>query len=439
MIIAGGKLITNDKNNNFYDNGAIVIEDNIIKEVSSYDDIIKKYPNEEIVDVKGKLIMPGLICAHSHIYSTYARGMSVTNPTDNFLHLLENQWWALDKVLTLEDVKLNALVTYMESISNGVTTLLDHHSGPNAIEGSLFTLADAAKDVGIRTSLCYEVSDRDGKDKRDQGIAENINWIKESQKRDDMLSGLFGIHASFTMSDESLDKCRDAMQGVYDGYHIHVAEGIDDQWISLKNSGKRCVERLEDFDIFSPRTLSVHNVHINNREMDILKHHDAMAVFNPESNMNNAVGCPPILEMLNHGLIVGLGTDAFTNDMFESMKVSNILLSHQMADPTKGFSETLHMQFKNNPLIMERYLERPVGRIEEGAYADIIVLDYDPVTPLNANNWGGHVLFGLIGRCVTDTIINGKFVMKDKEILGVDRASIHAKSRQRAKEIWPKL
>lgn len=439
MILAGGKLITNDKDNNFYDNGAVVIEDNIIKDAASYDEIIKKYPDEEVVDVKGKLIMPGLICAHSHIYSTYARGMSVSKPTDNFIHVLENQWWALDKSLTLEDVKLNGLVTYMESVTNGVTTLIDHHAGPNAIEGSLFTLADAAKDVGIRTSLCYEVSDRDGLEKRDLGIAENINWIKESQNRDDMASGLFGIHASFTVSDETLEKSRQAMEGLYDGYHVHIAEGLDDQWITLEKYGKRVVERLEGFDIFSNNTLAVHNVHINPLEISILKHHDTMAIFNPESNMNNAVGAPPVLDFLDKGLLVGLGTDAYTNDMFESMKVANILMSHESADPTKGFSETLGLQFKNNPLIMERYLKRPVGRIESGAYADIILLDYDPVTPLNANNWGGHVLFGLSGKCVSDTIINGKFVMKDREILGVDRALIHAKSRERAKEIWKNL
>lgn len=439
MIIKGGVVITNDQANNFYEDGAVVIKDNVIVDIGETSEILSIYEDDEIIDASGKVVMPGLICAHSHIYSTYARGMSVSKPTDNFMHVLENQWWALDKTLTLEDVKLNGLVTYMESVANGVTTLIDHHAGPNSIEGSLFTLADAAEEVGIRTSLCYEVSDRDGLEKRDLGIAENINWIKESQKRDDMFSGLFGIHASFTVSDETLEKSREAMDGLYDGYHIHVAEGLDDQWITLKNNGKRCVERLEGFDIFSPRTLSVHNVHINSREMDILKHHDAVAIFNPESNMNNAVGCPPVLEMINRGITVGLGSDAFTNDMFESMKVSNILLAHNSCDPTKGFSETLHMQFKNNPLIMERYLEKPVGRLEKDAYADIIMLDYDPVTPLNANNWGGHVLFGLTGRLVSDSIINGKFVMRNREMTNVDRPMIHAKSRERAKEIWPKL
>lgn len=254
-----------------------------------------------------------------------------------------------------------------------------------------------------------------------------------------MLSGLFGIHASFTVSDETLDKAREAMEGVYDGYHVHVAEGIEDQWETIRKHGKRVVERLEDFDIFSDHTLSVHNVHVNEREMDILKHHNAMAVFNPESNMNNAVGCPPILRMLEKGILVGLGTDAYTNDMFESMKVSNILLAHNACDPTKGFAETLQLQFQNNPIIMDRYLERKVGRIEEGAYADIITIDYDPHTPLNANNWGGHALFGLTGRLVNDSIINGEFVMKDKIIVKVDQAKIHAESRQRAKEIWPNI
>ena len=439
MIITAKAIICNDSSNSFYEDGAIYIKDNIIEDVGNREEIISKYPNEEVVDKSDKLVMPGFICAHSHIYSTYARGMAVSKPTDNFFNVLKNQWWALDKQLTLKDVKLNGLATYMESISNGVTTIIDHHAGPNSIEGSLFTLAEAAKEVGMRASLCYEVSDRDGIEKSDQGIKENIEWIKQAKKEDDMLHGLFGLHASFTLSDRTLEKAQNEMAGLYDGYHVHIAEGIEDQWETLKMSGKRVVERLDGYDIFSEHTLSVHNVHVNEREMDIIKHHNAMAVFNPESNMNNAVGCPPILRMLEKGILVGMGTDAYTNDMFESMKVSNILLSHNACDPTKGFGETIEMQFKNNPKIMDRYLEKPVGRIQKGAYADIITFDYDPYTPLRANNWAGHVLFGLTGRLVNDTIINGKFVMKDREIVTVDRAKIHADSRQRAAQIWPNL
>ncbi|MDY3005703.1 putative aminohydrolase SsnA [Anaerococcus porci] len=440
MIIKNCLIITNDENNSFYENGAVYIKDKLIEDVGNSSDIVNKYEDEEVIDFEGKLLMPGMICAHSHIYSAYARGMGVSKPTDNFFNVLENQWWALDRQLTTEDVRLNALTTYMESIANGVTTVIDHHSGPNSVENSLFTLGEAAKEVGIRTNLCYELSDRDGKEIRDKEIKENIDWIKHCQKEDDdMLRGLFGLHASFTLSDESLEKAVKAMDGVYDGYHVHIAEGIEDQWDCQRKYGKRIVERLEDFGIITENTLAIHCVHINGREMDILKEHNTPVIFNPESNMNNAVGVPPVNRFIEKGLKVGLGTDAYTNDMFESMKVANIIQAHNTQDPTKGFAETLDMQFKNNPEIVSHFLNHEVGRIKKGAYADLISFKYDPYTPLNENNWGGHSLFGLTGRLVNDTIINGEFVMRDKIITKVDQAKIHADSRQRAEKIWSKL
>lgn len=438
MIIGNGIVITNDSNNTFIENGAVLVRGNIIENVGGFEELKKAYPEEEVIDVDGKVIMPGMICAHSHIYSAYARGMSVAKPQRNFFEILENLWWNLDRKLTLEDVKLNALTTYIESIQNGVTTLIDHHSGPNSVKGSLFAIAEAAKKLGIRTSLCYEVSDRDGKEITLREIEENINFIKEIQKDDngDMIKGLFGLHASFTLSNETLYKVREAMEGVYDGYHIHVAEGIQDQYDSLEKYGKRVVERLHDFGILGKHTIAVHGVHINQREIEILKETDTSIVHNPESNMNNAVGAPPVVSMIKQGLRVGLGTDAYTNDMFESMKVANILQSHQLCDPTVGFNETKIMQFDNNPKILRKYFKRDLGVIAKGAYADIITVDYIPLTPMNKDNWFGHALFGMTGRLVNDTIINGKFVMKDREILPVDVKEVLAKSRERANKIW---
>ncbi|WP_243342526.1 putative aminohydrolase SsnA [Anaerococcus sp. AGMB09787] len=438
MILTNCVIITNDDKNNFYEDGAIYIDGNVIADIGDRSDILEKYPKEEKVDLKGKLVMPGMICAHSHIYSAYARGMSVSKPTDNFFNVLENQWWTLDRNLSLEDVKLNALTTYMESIQNGVTTLVDHHSGPNSVEGSLFAIGEAAKELGIRTSLCYELSDRDGKEIRDKEIKENIDWIKACQKDDngDMLKGLFGLHASFTLSDETLDKAREAMEEVYDGYHVHIAEGIEDEWETIRKHGKRVVERLDDFGMITENTLAIHGVHMSEREMDILKKHNTPLIFNPESNMNNAVGCPPIIRAMEKGIKVGMGTDAYTNDMFDSLKVANVLLSHNACDPTKGFGEALEIQFTNTPQIVSKYFDKKIGVLEKGAYADLITFNYDPYTPLNKDNWGGHALFGLTGRLVNDTIINGEFVMKDKIILKVDQHEIHAKSIERAKEIW---
>lgn len=438
MIIGNGKIITNDSVNPYFENGAILIEDNVIKDVGNSGDIKIKYPQEEFIDVKDRVIMPGMICAHSHIYSAYARGMSVSKPTSDFYTILENLWWSLDRKLTLEDVKLNALTTYIESIQNGVTTLIDHHSGPNSVTGSLFVIAEAAKELGIRTSLCYEVSDRDGKQITLQEIEENVNFIKHcKQNDDDMIKALFGLHASFTLSNETMYKVKEAMEGLYDGYHVHVAEGIEDQYDSLKKYSRRVVERLHDFGILGEHTIAVHGVHCNQREIEILKETDTSVVHNPESNMNNAVGCPPVVSMLKQGLRVGLGTDAYTNDMFESMKVANILQSHHLCDPTVGFMETKQMQFDNNPRILGKYFGKDLGKLVKGAYADMITLDYDPLTPMNENNWFGHALFGMTGRLVNDTVINGKFVMKNHEIQTVDTKKIMAYSRERVKQIWP--
>ncbi len=439
MILKGGIIITNDEANNFYHDKAIYIKDDTIEKIDGFEKLKDENPNEEVVDLGDKLIMPGLICAHSHSYSAYARGMSVSKATDNFYNLLENQWWALDKNLTHEDVRLNALTTFMESIQNGVTSIIDHHAGPNSVEGSLDEIARASRDLGIRASLCYEVSDRDGKEIRDKGIAENVNFIKKTSKEDDMVKALFGLHAAFTLSDESLDLIKEASKDLDCGYHVHIAEGIEDEWDSLSKHGQRVCQRLEKYDIFNDKTLAIHNVHISDLEMDIIKHHGSMAVFNPESNMNNAVGFSPVTKLLDKGIIVGLGTDAYTNDMFESMKVSNILISHGLHDPTKGFKETLAFQFKNNPKIMSRYLKKDVGIIKEGAYADIIALDYKPYTPMDETNWGGHVLFGLTGRLTTDTMVNGIFIMKDRQIQTINQDEIFEQSKIRASEIWPRL
>lgn len=440
MIIGNGKVITNNTENPYIENGAVLVKNNVIEKVGKFEDLKKNYPEEEVADVKGKFIMPGMINTHSHIYSAYARGMAVSKLTDNFFNILENQWWSLDRNLSLEDCKLNAYTTYIESIRNGVTTVFDHHSSPNAATDSLFTIAEAAKELGVRTSLCYEVSDRDGKDITKKEIEENVNFINAYKNdKEDMIKGLFGMHASFTISNETLYKIKEAMEGMDAGYHVHVSEGIEDQYDSLKKYGRRVLERLFDFGILGNQTIAVHCVHSNQRELEILKETDTNVAHNPMSNMNNAVGCPPIVSMVKQSIRVGMGTDAYTNDMFESMKVANILQSHHLCDPTVGFMETKALQFENNPAICKNYFNRELGVLKKGAYADIITVDYKPYTPINGENYFGHILFGMTGRMVNDTMINGKFVMKNREILPVDEDAIFAKSSERAAKIWPRM
>lgn len=442
ILIGNGRVITNDNNNTFIENGCIAIEGNMIKEVGETSKIKYKYANkyDEFIDAKEKLIMPGMINTHHHIYSAFARGLDLKNPpAETFTDILKNVWWRIDKKLSLEDIRYSAYTTLIECIKNGVTTVFDHHSSPMSVEGSLFAISNVADELGIRGCYCYEVSDRDGQRILKQGINENIDFIKyANEKEDDMTKGMFGMHASFTLSNESLERCREAMDGIDAGYHIHVSEGIEDLKNSLICSGKRTVERLFDYGILGEKTIASHCIHVNKYELDILKETNTSVVNNPESNMANAVGVAPVIKMIDKGIRIGLGTDGYTNDMFESMKVENIINKHNLCNSNVGFMETAKMIF-NNKEIASKYYNKPLGVLEEGAYADVIVVDYNPMTPMDKNNYFGHILFGVSGRSVDTTVINGKVVMKDRVIVNIDEELIYKKARQVAEKLWKKL
>ena len=441
FVVGNGRLITHDQINPFFHNGAVAVKGNKVVETGNTEEIKTKYPDAEFIDAKGKLIMPGMINTHHHIYSAFARGMTSSGPApENFMDILENLWWKVDKNLNLEEIKYSALATYIESIKNGVTTVFDHHASPMSVKNSLFTIAEAAKKIGIRTCLCYEVSDRDGIDILDEGIKENTDFIKHyNLKNQNMIKGMFGMHASFTLSDKSLKKCVKAMEGLDAGYHIHTSEAIDDLEDSIEKYGKRVVVRLNEHGILGEKTIAVHCIHVNDKEMDILKSTDTQVVHNPASNMGNAVGCSPALDLLAKGINVGLGTDGYTSDMFESMKVANIIHKHVKADPSVAWGETPKMLFENNRKIVSKYFDGNIGVLAEGSAADIIIADYNPLTPMNETNYNSHILFGLMGRSVNTTIIDGKIIMRDRKILSVDEDMILNKSREVAKQMWDRM
>lgn len=441
MILKNGRVITQDKDRPYIEDGAVVIEGNKIIAVDTTENILAKYKEEDIIDADGKVIMPGFINTHHHIYSAFARGMASSGkPNENFLEILENLWWKIDKKLSLEDLKYSAYTTYIDCIKKGVTTVFDHNASPFAVTGSLDSIADAAKDLGLRTCLCYEVSDRDGEKIAQEGIDENINFIKKyNTDEQNMIKGMFGLHASFTLSDETLRKCDEELKGLNAGYHVHVAEGIDDLEQCLEKYGKRVVERLRDMNILGDKTIAVHCIHVTDDELNILRDTNTMVVHNPESNMGNAVGCQPFLELHQKGITIGLGTDGYTSDMTESMKVANIIHKHVKQNPSVAWGEVPVSMFENNRKIAQKYFSGDLGILRAGALADVIVVDYDPLTPMNENNINSHILFGFTGKDVVTTIIDGKVIMQDRKLVGINEKEIFKTSREVAKKLWDRM
>ena len=437
LVIGNGKLFTRNDEMTFVENGAVAIEGTKIAAVGETEAIKKQYGDAEFIDAKGGVIMPAFINTHEHIYSAMTRGLSIKgyNPK-GFLDILDGQWWTIDRHLTLEQTKYSAVETLISCIRNGVTTVFDHHASFGQIGGSLFTIADVAKELGVRACLCYEISDRDGMDKARESVMENAEFIRYALKDDtDMIAGMMGMHAQFTISDATMELAA-ANKPDEVGYHIHVAEGIEDLHDCLKKYGKRIVDRLMDFNILGEKTLLGHCIYINPHEMDLIKDTNTMVVHNPESNMGNACGCPPTMELVHRGILTGLGTDGYTHDMIESYKVANVLHKHHLCDANAAWGEVPKMLFENNAAIANRYFKTPLGVLKEGAAGDVIVVDYNPPTQLDASNINGHILFGMTGRDVVTTVANGRVLMKDREIKVIDVEEAMAKCREESAKLW---
>ncbi len=442
LLITHGQVFTLGTANELIPDGAIYVEGDTIAEVGPTATLAAKYPTAERLDAGGEIVLPASVCGHTHFYGAFARGMAIPGtPATNFVEILQKLWWKLDRALLWDDVRSSALICLVDAIRHGCTTLIDHHASPNVIDGSLDIIADAVKETGLRASLCYEVTDRNGMDGARAGIAENVRFLKRCRKeRDPQLAASFGLHAAITLSDETLEASRDAAEGLDTGFHIHVAEGIADQEDSLRKYNLRVVERLRNFGILGPKTLAIHCVHLDVFEKDILRETGTWVTHQPRSNMNNAVGLPDVAGLIKRGIAVALGNDGFSNNMFEEMKACYLAHKHNSGDPQAMPGDVVwRMAYDNNAALSRQFFPKPIAELSAGAFADIVFLDYAPPTPMNTGNLPWHVLFGVDGAHVTHTIAGGKVLMKDRRLTTLDEAAIMAKARELAVGVWKRV
>ncbi len=437
MLITNAQVITLGKDATVLADGAILIEGDRIAAVGRSQELERDYPEVERLDARNQYVMPGNICAHTHFYGAYARGMAIPGaPPSDFPQILQRLWWPLDKALDRESLRSSALVCLLDAIKHGTTSLVDHHASPNFIAGSLDVIAEAVDQAGLRAVLCYEVTDRDGRDKMQAGIDENLRFMK-ARARDARIRGTFGLHASLTLDEASLRAC--AASAPPDcGFHIHVAEHEADEQDSLERSGKRVVQRLDEYGIWRENTIAAHCVHIDQAEGERLSERGVWISHQPRSNMNNGVGAADIDGLLADGLKLCLGNDGFSNNMWAEWKAAYLLHKVVQRDPRAANGMNIaKMAWENNARLVERFFPgRQIGEISPGATADLIFVDYQPFTPLTAGNLPWHLLFGFESSMVTTTICAGKLLMRDREILVLDEAEIAAEALSLAPKVW---
>ncbi|WP_420643591.1 putative aminohydrolase SsnA [Candidatus Leptofilum sp.] len=440
FLITNGRIVTWADPNEIIENGGILVEDGRIAKIGSSAELIAAHPDLEQLDTGNQLVMPGNICAHTHFYGAFARGMGIPGPPPkDFPDILERLWWRLDRALLDLDTEYSALVCLVDAIKHGTTTLVDHHASPSALNNSLDMIADAVEMAGVRAALCYEVTDRNGPEEAIAGIGENVRFLYSLKEREsELLAGTFGLHASLSLSDETLANCVAAAADLDTGFHIHVAEHEADEYDSLHKYGQRVAPRLAEAGILGPKSIVAHAVHVDAVEKNILRETGTWVTHQPRSNMNNAVGAADIEGMLRLGIPVCLGNDGFSNNMWAEWKMAYLMHKQVHRDPRRANGmDIVQMAIHNNAALADMFWPgKQIGRLVGGAAADIIFVDYHATTPLSAGNLPWHIIFGFESSLVTSTMVAGKLLMHNRELLTLDEAEITERSRQLAAEVW---
>lgn len=420
---------------------AVFIDGGLIREVGSAGELERKHHSARLLDGRGQLLMPGNICAHTHFYGTFARGMAIPGraPGD-FPGILRKLWWPLDESLTEEDIRYSALVALVDAIRHGTTTLIDHHASPNSIDGSLDILAEAVDESGLRAVLCYEVTDRGGPGRCDAGIQENLRFLDRCTKEDvagGRIAAAFGLHASLTLAEATLDRCREAAPAGT-AFHVHVAEHESDQYDSLERSGMRAVDRLASHGLVNQQAILAHAVHVDPEEIAVLARSGARVTHQPRSNMNNAVGVADVEGMLRAGVQVCLGNDGFSNAMWQEWKTAYLLHKLANRDPRRLPADRIVQIAVHNNATLARTFFRggSFGTIAPGAHADMMLVDYHAPTPLTPANLPWHAIFGIQSSMVTATIVAGRLLMWERQLTGLDEDLIAARASELAASLW---
>ncbi len=427
MILTNARILTFDSENRVLPSGSV--------EVTSAGEIgfvrRGRALTSDAVDMDGRLLMPALINCHTHLYSTLARGIRLPGPAPaDFPAILKKLWWRLDRALNYGDIYYSALVGLIDSAKCGVATVIDHHSSPNACAGSLECIARAYDETGLRGATCYEVSDRNGRRGAEDGIRENVRFLEQQRPAGSAVRGMFGLHASFTLSDRTLRACLDANQNARAGFHVHVAEDRCDAGAA---------RRLCEFGILDEKAIAAHCVHVTASERALLGRRGVNVVHNPESNCNNAVGVANLPALARAGARTVLGSDGCTPRMWDEFKAACHLQKLHARDPRIGSGEALSSLFANSRAMALKIWGLSIGSIEPGGKADLLVLDYRPPAPLDSGNLFGHLLYGIANAPVHALMVNGRWIVREGRCLTVDEEGVAEQAARRAKALWERL
>lgn len=419
---------------NYIESGFVVFNSKIIEcgDMNNYQGD-EFYKGASILDGKGKLLMPGLVCAHAHIYSLFARGLILPFNPKNFQDILDQMWWKIDHHIDNDITYYSGLMASIEFMKNGVTTIIDHHASGKDILGSLNSLKKAiVDDAKLRAILCFETSDRYN---IEQCIKENIDCINDHSN---YCAGLFGMHASMSIGDDTLLKIKKSLNDA--PLHVHVAESEMDEQHCIQHYNKSVIERFNDYKIINKNSLMVHGIYLNDKELDIIKENGAYLVVNTTSNMNNSVGLPNIKNYLNKGIKVMIGNDGLSTSIANEY-VNALFTSHIVNKSPKDLNVGDILTMINNAYeYVSNILNIKLGRITKDYEADLLLVDYKPFTNMNKDNAFGHILYGLFSSFKPqDVYTRGNKIVSNYNVVDNKLINEYGNALKASKHLWKEI
>jgi putative selenium metabolism protein SsnA len=394
---------------------------------------------KKVLDCSGRIVMPGLVCSHNHFYSALSRGiLARIAPADDFVSTLANLWWRLDRAIDRDALSASAAVAAVDALRAGCTAVVDHHASPSFITHSLDVLKDGFEKAGLRGVLCYEATDRNGEAGLDEGIQENRRFAARAEEErktagnSRLVEAMIGGHAPFTLPDRALRALGDAVRETGRGFHVHASEDSFDPSFSHRFHGADVLERLDRCGLVTDKAVIAHGVHLSTSDRGLLNERGGFLVHNCRSNMNNRVGYNTGLPGMKN---VALGTDGIGSDMLEELKFA--YFKHRDAGGSLSPADFIRFLHNGNAILGRAFGEK-FGQIREGFMADLVVLSYDPPTPILAENAAGHAVFGMTGSSVETVIVGGRVVMENRRF-PFDVSGIFADARRAASELWARM
>lgn len=405
--------------------GDIAIEGQLIKELG--ENLQEKYPGLQVINGQGSLVMPGFVNCHTHAAMTLLRGYADDLP---LMTWLSEKIWPLEAKLQAEDIYWGTLLSILEMIKSGTTTFADMYFYMDHI-------AQAVLESGIRASLSRGMSGIG--ENSELAIQESVEFIQTWQgKGEGRITCLFGPHAPYTCPPAYLERVMSLADEFRVGIHIHLAETLDEVEEITQKYGMRPVELMDSLGLFRGRhVLAAHCVHLSEKEIELLAQNKVGVAHNPESNMKLASGIAPVSQLLQKGAIIGLGTDGAASnnnlDMLEEMRTCALLHKVATMNPTVlPAYQVLKMATKEGAKVLGL---AQIGSLAPGQKADLIMLDLQQahVTPLH--DLVANLVYAAKSSDVKTVIINGKIVMKERQVLTMDEEKILFEAQKRGQAL----